>query len=89
MNISRKEFFEKSSSAAAALMLSPLLGAAKHFTPQRKLKLGVIGCGSVSNVYLPHLSKSPYVELVSTCDIRYERAQKQASKYNIESLSTH
>lgn len=75
MNISRKEFFEKSSAAAIALLLSPLLSAAKHLTPQGKLKIGVIGCGSVSNMYLPHLAKSPYVELVSTCDIRHERAQ--------------
>ena len=26
--------------------------------------------------YLPHLSKSPFVELVSTCDIVYERQRK-------------
>ena len=35
----------------------------------RKIKVGVIGCGSVSTKYLPHLSKSPFVEIVSVCDI--------------------
>ncbi|MEX2234353.1 MAG: Gfo/Idh/MocA family oxidoreductase [Cyclobacteriaceae bacterium] len=82
MNISRKEFLEKTGSAAAALMLSSLISEARHF-PQGKIKVGLIGCGSVSNKYLPHLSKSPHVELVSVCDIRYERAKQQASKFNV------
>ncbi|MEO5600383.1 MAG: Gfo/Idh/MocA family oxidoreductase [Cyclobacteriaceae bacterium] len=89
MDISRKQFIEKSSAAAAALMLSPLVQAAKDFSPQKKIKIGLIGCGSVSNVYLPHLSKSPFVELVSACDIRYERAQKQAAKYHIPNHYPH
>jgi predicted dehydrogenase len=83
MKMSRKEFFEKTSAAAAALMLSPILAEAERISPQGKLKVGVIGCGSVSGVYLPHLSKAPHVELVSACDIRYERAKKQAAKFNI------
>jgi predicted dehydrogenase len=89
MHISRKEFMERSGAAAAALMLSPLVLAAKELSPQRRIKIGLIGCGSVSNVYLPHLSQSPYVELVSACDIRYERAQKQSSKYNIPNHYPH
>lgn len=80
--MTRKDFLEKSGSAAAALMLSSVISEARNFQ-QGKIKVGVIGCGSVSTQYLPHLSKSPYVELVSTCDIRYERAQEQARKYNI------
>jgi predicted dehydrogenase len=83
MKMSRKEFFEKTSAAAAALMLSPILSEAENIRPQGKLRIGVIGCGSVSGVYLPHLSKAPHVELVSACDIRYERAKKQAEKFNI------
>ncbi|HEU5148258.1 MAG TPA: Gfo/Idh/MocA family oxidoreductase, partial [Chryseosolibacter sp.] len=34
-------------------------------------------------VYLPHLSKSPYVELISACDIIPERAKKRAAEHNI------
>jgi predicted dehydrogenase len=83
MKMSRKEFFEKTSAAAAALMLSPILSEAENIRPQGKLRIGVIGCGSVSGVYLPHLSKAPHVELVSTCDIRYERAKKRAAEFNI------
>jgi predicted dehydrogenase len=46
-----------------------------------KIRVGVIGCGSVSGMYLPHLAKSPYVQLVSTCDLIPERAKKAAEKY--------
>jgi predicted dehydrogenase len=88
MKISRKEFLEKTSSAAAAMLLSGIMAEARHY-PQRKIKVGVIGCGSVSTQYLPHLSKSPYVELVSACDIRYERAKEKASKYNIPNHYPH
>ena len=49
----------------------------------RKIKVGLIGCGSVSNVYLPNLSQSPYVELVSSCDIIPQRAQRQANRFGI------
>ena len=88
MKISRKEFLEKTGSAAAAVMLSSVVAGARG--PQEgKVRVGVIGCGSVSTQYLPHLSKSPYVELVSTCDIRYERAKQQAEKYGIPNHYPH
>lgn len=49
----------------------------------RKVRVGVIGCGSVSNMYLPHLSRSPFVKPVSVCDIRPERAESQGIKYHV------
>ena len=88
MNITRKEFLEKTGSAAAAMLLSSLTSLAEKY-PQKKIRIAVIGCGSVSNMYLPHLSKSPHVELVSTCDIRYERAKDQARKYNVPNHYPH
>jgi predicted dehydrogenase len=51
--------------------------------------VGVIGCGSVSNAYLPHLSQCPYAEIVSACDIRYDRAVSQAGKFNIPDTYAH
>lgn len=79
--ISREAFIRLTSMAGAAALLSALesFGA----TLQNRLKVGVIGCGSVSTQYLPHLSKSPYVELVSCCDIIPARAEKRAKEYNI------
>jgi predicted dehydrogenase len=40
-------------------------------------------------VYLPHLSKSPHVELVSACDIIPERARAQAEKFKIPNHYPH
>lgn len=82
--ISRKNFLNRMSTLGAVAFLSPTALQASSFNiTEKKIKVGVIGCGSVSNVYLPHLSKSPYVELVSTCDIIPERAKRQAEKFNI------
>ena len=41
---------------------------------KKRIRVGVIGCGSVSGRYLPHLSECPFVEVVSVCDIIPERA---------------
>ncbi len=49
----------------------------------------MIGCGSVSNMYLPHLSKSRHVELVSLCDIRPERAEAQGRKFGVANRYPH
>ena len=49
----------------------------------------MIGCGSVSNSYLPVLTKSPFVEVVSLCDIKPERAKRQAERFNIAHYYPH
>ncbi len=68
------------------ILQSTIFGLATSlgFAADKKIKIGLIGCGSVSNMYLPHLSKSPYVEVVSLCDIKIERAKSQASTYNVK-----
>lgn len=80
--ITRQQFLQQTAMAGAALLLSSLEGLAAE-RPDKKIRVAVIGCGSVSGVYLPHLSKSPFVELVSVCDIVYERAQKRATEFNV------
>lgn len=83
--ISRKEFLYKTGMLGVATAMAPL--AIKGETPfqgGKKIKIGVIGCGSVSTQYLPHLSKSPFVELVSTCDIIPQRAVDAAKQYGIK-----
>src|SRR5688500_12634090 len=70
-HIDRRSFMGYGLSAAATVAVGAWGRAAAG--PPRRVKVGVIGCGSVSNVYLPHLAKSPHVELVSACDIRPER----------------
>lgn len=68
--------------AGAAVLLSSLEGFALG-PGQKKIRVAIIGCGSVSGVYLPHLSKAAHVELVSCCDIVYDRAKKRAAEFNI------
>src|SRR5262245_1652841 len=67
-------------------------GAGNQDQPEGKAKrvrVAVIGCGSVSGVYLPHLTKCPYVELVSACDIIPERAKDRAEKFKIPNQYPH
>ena len=85
--LSRKEFLQHTTMAGVALLLSSLEGFAA--AQQRKIKLGIIGCGSVSGQYLPHLSKSPHVELVSTCDIIYDRAKSRAAEFKVPNHYRH
>jgi predicted dehydrogenase len=79
--ISRHEFLLRTAMAGAAFLVSSIESLASAH--QKKIRVGVIGCGSVSTQYFPHLSKSPSVELVSTCDIIYERATRQAAQYGV------
>lgn len=67
--------------AGAALLVSSLEGWAA--TTDKKLRVAVIGCGSVSNRYLPQLLSSQLIEVVSLCDIKYERAVAQNNEYKV------
>lgn len=87
-HISRSDFLQQSALAGAGLLLSSIRRFANDMQ-QQKIKVGVIGCGSVSGQYLPHLSKSPFVELVCTCDIIPERARVQAEKYKVPNHYPH
>lgn len=89
MNIlSRQAFLQRTAMAGAALLLSSLEGFALD-RPDKKVRIAVIGCGSVSGQYLPHLSKSPYAEVVSCCDIVYDRAVARAKEFNIPNTYPH
>jgi predicted dehydrogenase len=89
-SITRKDFLKKSGTIAAAAVLSPsILSGAGGSSKGKKIRIGIIGCGSVSTQYLPHLSKCQYAEVVSVCDIIYERAQKHAKDYNIPNSYPH
>ncbi|TFH24208.1 MAG: Gfo/Idh/MocA family oxidoreductase [Bacteroidia bacterium] len=88
--ISRKEFFKKTGVITAGVMISPALaGSPMPAGNAKKTRVGLIGCGSVSHSYLPHLSACPYAEIVSACDIRYERAVAQAGRFNIPHTYPH
>jgi predicted dehydrogenase len=88
--MNRKEFLELSSLLAVAGMVAPFISPAGVLHQNtKKIRVAVIGCGSVSGMYLPHLSKSPHVDLISVCDIRVERAQQAADKYHVPNAYPH
>ncbi len=55
----------------------------------KRIRTGLIGCGSVSGSYLPVLTKCPYVEVVSLCDIRPERARQPAEQFKVAHQCPH
>ncbi|MEO6288386.1 MAG: hypothetical protein ABIO76_00610, partial [Ginsengibacter sp.] len=79
--LSRKIFLQKTSLAGATLLLASLESWALQ-KDEKKIKVAVIGCGSVSNRYLPQLKSSLLIEVVSVCDIRYDRALEQAKQFD-------
>ena len=93
--IDRRTFLEQTVSTGAALTLAGIAKAAPATAPAatptsgKKIRVGVIGCGSVSHRYLPHLAECPYAELVSTCDIIPERAVDQAKNHHIPNHYPH
>jgi predicted dehydrogenase len=80
--ISRQQFLQRTAMAGAAVLLSSLESWALT-TDDKKLRVAVIGCGSVSNRYLPQLLSSKLIEVVSLCDIKPERAIAQNKQYNV------
>jgi predicted dehydrogenase len=81
--------FTKTALLAGAALAAGAINTSAAVPAIRRIRTGVIGCGSVSGSYLPVLTKSPFVEVVSLCDIRYERAQKQGAKFNVARTYPH
>ena len=79
--MNRRDFTKASLLAGTALITGASSSFAADPSPKR-IRTGLIGCGSVSNQYLPQLTKSPFVEVVSLCDIKPERAKRQAERYH-------
>lgn len=86
--LTRRDFTRTTLLAGATLASAPATLFGADGTP-RRIRTGVIGCGSVSNSYLPVLAKSPHVDLVSLCDIRPERARKQAERFKVANHYPH
>lgn len=80
--LSRQKFLQYTASAGAALLLSSLESFASE-KADKKLRVAVIGCGSVSNRYLPQLLSSRLIEVVSLCDTKPERAIEQNKQYKV------
>lgn len=85
-HMSRSQFLTFAASAGAASLLASLesLAAVGEI---KKIRVAIIGCGSVSNRYIPHLQSSPSIEIVSLCDIKHERAVAQNEQYKVKAAT--
>ena len=79
-SLNRREFTKTTLLAGAALASGATTSRAAD---TKRIRIGIIGCGSVSGSYLPVLTKCPYAEVVSLCDIRAERALKRSEQFNV------
>ena len=87
----RRDFITQSTLATAALaganlLPSPAFAADAPRVNRDKVRVGHIGCGSVSNPYLPTLTKHPTLDVVSVCDIIPERAKKRAEQFKVPNV---
>jgi predicted dehydrogenase len=83
--MNRATFLQNTTLAGAAVLLSSLESFAKEHS--KIIKVAIIGCGSVSNRYIPHLQTSSLVKIVGLCDIIHERALGQNKQYNVGALT--
>lgn len=55
----------------------------------RKLRVGVIGCGRISVMHFVSIASIDEVELVACCDIKEDRAQSAAREYDIKPYTSY
>lgn len=82
----RRDFVKAAGAGVATAATLPHIALASdtvESTKEKKTRVGVIGCGSVSTKYLPSLKECEYAELVSVCDIIPERAEEAGKKYGV------
>jgi predicted dehydrogenase len=84
--LNRRDFAKATLLAGAAVTSGAVTALGQE---PKRIRTGLIGCGSVSGAYLPVLSKCPYVEVVSLCDIRPERARKRAEQFKVAHYYPH
>lgn len=53
----------------------------------RTVKIGIVGCGSISGIYLKNLTyRFKEMEIIGVCDLIRERAEKAVEEYKIPRL---
>src|SRR5215203_4544845 len=93
--VNRRTFLERTAATGAALTMASVSSAftesaaAGSEERSKRIRVGIIGCGSVSGVYLPNLMKCQYAEVVSTCDIIPDRAERRAKEHSIANHYPH
>jgi predicted dehydrogenase len=54
---------------------------------QKPMKIGIIGCGTISRAYFDGAQKTDILEIKSCADLRMEAARGQAEKYGCQAVS--
>ena len=49
----------------------------------KRLKIGIIGCGNISSIYLENCQNFSHLELVACADLDIQRAKSQAEKFGV------
>ncbi len=83
--LSRRTFVERTVAVGAVLAAAPLATARSEDKPAegKRIRVGLIGCGSVSGSYLPQLANCKFATVVSLCDIIPERAERRAKEFKV------
>lgn len=68
-------------------MLPRAAGPKDGKTMTKQIKVGLIGCGNISDAYLTAAPKFPVLDIVACSDVLAEAAQAKADKYGIKALS--
>ncbi|MBP0615660.1 Gfo/Idh/MocA family protein [Jiella mangrovi] len=51
------------------------------------LRIGLVGCGNISDIYLINAPRFPGIRFVACADLKPEAAMRQSEKYGIEAVS--
>lgn len=94
--MSRRSFIRSAGHAAAAITLfegasitQATVDKGKAVPSGKKIRVGIIGCGSVSGKYIPDMKSRDYIEVVSVCDIIRSRAEQRAKEHDVPHVYGH
>src|SRR5688500_14201286 len=87
VSINRRHFI-KQSTLATAIIAAPLIVPSRIFgqnAPSRKITVGIIGCGNISDSHFPVLLGDPEsVRILAVCDVDRARRDTAAARVNQE-----
>lgn len=55
---------------------------------KNKVKVGIVGCGTISRIYMTNLKKSKMTEVVACADLDLEKAQERSLEFEIPKACT-
>jgi predicted dehydrogenase len=55
---------------------------------KKEIRIGIIGCGIISNPHVKHYQGMPDVKVVAVCDVIEKKAKDFAERYNIDTYYT-